>query len=105
MIYLDENFMAHPEQDTETTRVPWADGNGFFAGKCGAFIEGYRVVPGGRTWTRQDGAEFAGLMIAPMENPAALQAMQAEADGVTIAELDQAVVELTYQNVLLEFAL
>jgi hypothetical protein len=102
VIYLDENYRAHIEQDAETTRMPWADVHGFFAGKCDAFIEGYRVVPEGQTWARQDGTEFAGLMIAPVENPAALQAMQAEVDRETIAELDQAVVELTYQNILLE---
>lgn len=103
--YLDDQYMAHAQQDENTTRMPWEDTAGFFTGKCTAFIEGYRVVPEGETWTREDGAVFAGLMIAPVINPAYLEAVQAEADKATIAELDAAVVELTYQNILYEMAL
>lgn len=102
MIYLDDQFMAYIEQDEEATRMPWEDADGFFAGKCQVFIEGYRVVPEGETWTRADGMVFSGLMISPAVNPAMLQAAQAEADRQTIADLDTAVVDLTYQNILLE---
>jgi len=105
MIYLDENFMAYPDQNEATTRMPWEDTDGFFIGKCDAFIEGYRVVPEGETWTRADGTVFSGLMIAPVRNPAVLQVAQAMADETTIAALDAEVVDLTYQNVMLEFAL
>jgi len=105
MIYLDEQFRAYAEQDAETTRMPWDETNGFFAGKCDAFIEGYRVVPEGETWIREDGAVFTGLMIAPVVNPTILQALQAVADDTTITQLDAEVVELTYQNVLLELGL
>ncbi|MFH1511975.1 MAG: hypothetical protein ABIG45_01340 [Bacillota bacterium] len=105
MLYLDDEYKAHAQQNEAGTLTPWADADGFFAGKCAAFIAGYRVVPEGETWTREDGAEFAGLMITPVENPAILQAAQAEADGQTIADLDAEVVELTYQNILLELAL
>ena len=102
MIYLDDDFEAHTEQDAENTRMPWEDTEGFFAGKCAEFIDGYRVVPEGETWVRNDGREFTGLMITPTVNPAALQALQAEADKLTIADLDAAVVDLTYQSILLE---
>ena len=105
MIYLDEQFRAYAEQDAETTRMPWDDTNGFFVGKCDAFIEGYRVVPEGETWIREDGMTFTGLMIAPVVNPTILQALQAVADDTTIAQLDAEVVELTYHNVLLELGL
>ena len=44
-------------------------------------------------------------MITPVGNPATLQALQAAADSQTIADLDTEVVELTYQNVLLELGL
>lgn len=103
MIYLDENYRAHAQNNEDGTFAPWADAGGYFAGKYAAFTEGYRVVPEGQTWTREDGAAFAGLMIAPVENPASLQAAQADADRETIAQLDSAVVELAYQNVLLEY--
>ena len=102
MIYLDDDYKAHAEQDSGSTRTPWEDTEGFFAGKCAAFIEGYRVVPVGSIWTREDGEQFAGLMITPAENPTVLQAAQAAYDQSTIEALDAEVVELTYQNILLE---
>ena len=101
-LYLDDQCMAHSQQNEAGTWAPWQDEGGFFMGKCDAFIEGCRVVPEGETWTRADGMVFTGLMIAPVENPAVLWGMQAEADRQTIADLDTAVVDLTYQNILLE---
>lgn len=103
LYYLDDQRMAHVRQNEAGTLAPWGDTAGFFAGKCQAFVEGYRVVPDGQTWTREDGAAFSGLMIAPAADPNLLFAGQAEADGETIAELDAAVVELTYQYILLEY--
>ena len=101
-IYLDADFMAHPEQNAEVTLTAWEDADGFFDGKCDAFIEGYRVVPEGATWIRDDGKVFSGLMITPVVNPASLQAAQAEADQQIISDLDAAVIDLTYQNILYE---
>lgn len=49
----------------------------FFNGRCGAFIEGYRYVPHGETWTRADGAVFAGEMISPWKDYSILAAAQA----------------------------
>jgi hypothetical protein len=37
----------------------------FFDGKCKAFIEGYRFVPHGESWAREDGTVFEGQMITP----------------------------------------
>ena len=105
MIYLDDQFRAYTGQDAETTRMPWEDTTGFFTGKCDAFIAGYRVVPEGETWIRADGMVFSGLMITPLVNPIDLLARQAVADAETIADLDTQVVDLTYQNVLLELGL
>ena len=48
---------------------------------------------------------FSGLMIAPLTNPIDLLARQAVDDAETIADLDTQVVDLTYQNVLLELGL
>jgi hypothetical protein len=102
-LYLDGQCMAHARQDEQSARTPWEDRSGVFAGKCDAFIEGFRIVPEGQTWTREDGAAFSGLMIAPAADPKELLAAQTEADGETIAALDAMVVELTYQYVLLEY--
>lgn len=103
--YLDGQGMAHARQNEAGTLLPWEDAAGFFAGKCPAFTEGYRVVPEGQTWTREDGEVFSGQMIAPAAEPGLLLAAQAQADAETVAQLDAAVVELTYQNVLLEYGM
>lgn len=60
-IYLDSDFQCHITDDGTMTAVETAA----FDGKCDAYIEGYRLVPGGKTWVREDGVEFAGEMIAP----------------------------------------
>ena len=102
MVYLDDDYVVHLEQDEGTTRMPWNDPDGFFVGKCQAFVEGYRVVPENNAWQREDGVTFYGPMISPIITPTALMAAQAEADKSTISDLDAAVVDLTYQNILLE---
>lgn len=60
-IYLDSNFKCHITNDGTLTPVETAA----FDGKCDAYIEGYRFVPGGKTWVREDGMEFSGEMVAP----------------------------------------
>lgn len=62
----------------------------FFDGKCSAFIEGYRYVPTGETWTRADGAVFAGEMLAPWKDYSILAAAQAayeQAQSESAAEI------------------
>ena len=50
----------------------------FFDGKCATFIEGYRYIPYGRSWTRSDGVVFTGEMIAPFKPYSELAAAQAQ---------------------------
>lgn len=75
-IYIDNNYKCHVTDDgtRRAFDVP------FFDGKCPEFIEGYRYVPSGETWTRADGEVFAGEMIAPWKDYAQLAAIQAAAD-------------------------
>ena len=49
----------------------------FFDGKCRQYIEGYRFVPSGESWVREDGEVFTGEMIAPAEDSRILEAAQA----------------------------
>ena len=49
---------------------------GFFDGKCKRFIEGYRFIPAGQSWTRSDGTVFTGEMISPAEDSRILEAAQ-----------------------------
>lgn len=63
-IYLDSDFVCHLENDGTMTAVE----TDVFDGKCAAFIEGYRFIPTGKSWTRKDGVVFHGEMIAPAKN-------------------------------------
>ena len=63
-IYIDSDFICHLANDGTMTEVE----TNVFDGKADAYIEGYRYVPEGETWTRADGVQFRGLMIAPAKN-------------------------------------
>ena len=86
-IYLDSVFKCHVTDDGTMTAVETP----FFDGKCSAFVEGYRFIPSGETWTREDGAVFRGEMIAPWKPYNELAAAQAqyEADMAELAEAYQ----------------
>lgn len=60
-IYIDSDFRCHLTDDGTITAVE----TDFFDGKCDTYIEGYRFVPSGSTWIREDGVEFTGVMVAP----------------------------------------
>lgn len=60
-IYIDSDFKCHATTADGLTAV---DTN-YFDGKCPAYIEGYRFVPAGATWTRPDGVIFQGKMVCP----------------------------------------
>ena len=63
-IYLDSDFRCHLTDDGTMTVIE----TDAFDGKANAYIEGYRYIPEGQTWTRSDGVIFQGLMISPAEN-------------------------------------
>ena len=60
-ICIDSDFCCHTTNDG-TMREVQTD---FFDGKCQTFIEGYRFVPAGESWTREDGTVFTGEMVSP----------------------------------------
>lgn len=74
IIYIDSEYKCHLEDDGTMTSYE----TDFFEGKCDTYIEGYRLVPEGETWTRDDGEEFSGLMISPWRNSEILDAAQQE---------------------------
>ena len=82
-IYLDSEYKCHPECGEGLAAVE----TDFFDGKCTAFIEGYRFVPAGETWTREDGVVFHGEMIAPRKDYTSLlpYQQQYEADMADLA--------------------
>ena len=71
-IYIDENFICRTTDSNNLTPIE----TDFFNGKCSRYIEGYRFVPAGQTWTRPDGVIFHGEMISPAEDIRLLEAAQ-----------------------------
>ena len=61
-IFIDDDFKCHLFNNTGEYREIQTD---FFDNKCDAYIEGYRFVPDGESWEREDGEVFGGEMIAP----------------------------------------
>ena len=73
-VYIDSDFKCHITDNETFTQVETE----FFDGKCDYFIEGYRYIPHGKSWTRTDGVVFHGQMIAPWKPYAELAAAQAQ---------------------------
>ena len=95
-IYIDSDYKCHLSDDgtRRAFDVP------FFDGKCTEFIEGYRYVPSGETWTRKDGQTFKGEMIAPCRDYSQISESQSAVDKAqtqsqqTITEYEQALTEI-----------
>lgn len=64
-IYIDTDFKCHTSNPDGAYTVVETD---FFDGKCQAYIEGYRFVPTGESWTRPDGEVFNGEMVSPWKD-------------------------------------
>ena len=84
-IYIDSDYKCHTSNDGTMTEVE----TDFFNGKCQTFIEGYRFVPFGESWTRSDGEVFTGEMISPWKDYDELDAAQREYERQLIKELQE----------------
>ena len=99
-LYVDDNYCCHTTNHdgiyTEVETAPLMNKNGiyFFANKCNAFIEGYRYIPEGKSWTRSDGAIFFGEMISPWKNYAELDSAQREYERQKLNEYNLVLQEL-----------
>lgn len=60
-IYIDRDCKCYTESASGRTALE----TDAFDGKCKAYIEGYRFVPAGQSWAREDGAVFPGEMVSP----------------------------------------
>ena len=85
-IYIDSDNECHVTNDSTMTAVE----TDFFDGKCDAFIEGYRFVPAGETWTRSDGEVFEGEMISPWKDYAELDEAHREYEKQLLATYAEA---------------
>lgn len=72
-IYIDNDYKCHTSPGEGLTAVE----TNSFDGKCSQFIEGYRFIPAGCSWVRDDGQMFTGEMVAPWRDHAILAELQA----------------------------
>ena len=72
-IYIDNDYKCYVSA-AEGRRAVETE---LFDGKCPEWIESYRFVPDGDTWTREDGEEFRGEMTAPWKDLGNAYAAQA----------------------------
>lgn len=89
-IYIDTDYKCHIADDGTMTAVETDD----FNGKCTAYIEGYRYVPEGQTWTREDGVEFRGKMRTPWVDLRILEDAQREYEQTQLADYEAALSEI-----------
>ena len=92
-IYIDQDFKCRVSVSGSMTAVE----TDAFDGKCDTYIEGYRLIPEGRAWTREDGVVFHGEMIAPWKPYGELAAAQAEYEKAQAGAADmQAALEYLF---------
>lgn len=63
-IYIDSDYKCYVSTE-DGCRAIETDA---FNGKCPEWIESYRFVPEGETWTREDGEVFKGEMVTPWKD-------------------------------------
>ena len=72
-IYIDSEYKCHVSPGEGLTAVE----TDAFNGKCRQYVEGYRFVPAGQSWTREDRQAFSGEMVAPCRDSSILEELQA----------------------------
>lgn len=108
-VYVEPvSYECHLTQNDEGTRIPY-DTN-FFDGKCDVFVEGYRVVPNGHSWTRHDGAVFSGEMIVPFKPYSELDEAQIQYEferiaeySVVLSEIESMILPVEVQGIMSTF--
>ena len=86
-IYLDDDYKCHVTNPDGTYTEVESD---FFDGKCDTFIKGYRFVPTGKSWVREDGTVFHGQMIAPWKPYSELDQAQRQYEREQLADMQAA---------------
>lgn len=90
IVYIDSDYKCHLSNDGYMTAVE-VD---FFEGKCASFIEGYRFIPSGESWTREDGTIFHGEMIAPWMDYDELDTIQRDYEHSLLTEYSSSLSEI-----------
>ena len=92
-IYIDNDYKCHVSDPDGTMTAVETDA---FDGKCPAYIEGYRYIPAGATWTRPDGVVFHGEMIFPWKDWRELDAAQRGYEWEQLVSVDIASLSGSY---------
>ena len=72
-IYIDSDYKCYVSAAEGRRAIETNE----FDGKCPEWIESYRFVPEGDTWTREDGEVFKGEMVTPWKDLGNAYAAQA----------------------------
>lgn len=89
-IYLDNAYKCHIRSRDGYRQVE----SMHFDGKCDTYIEGYRFVPEGERWVREDGVVFSGEMVSPWKPWQELDEAQREYERQLVAEYEAALREI-----------
>ena len=89
-IYIDNDYKCHTSPGEGLTDVE----TDAFDGKCPEWIESYRFVPAGETWTREDGEMFRGEMVSPWKDLGEAYAAQAAYVTAQNAQYEAALAEI-----------
>lgn len=90
-IYIDKEYRCYTSNPEGNFRE---FDESYFDDKCQIFIEGYRYIPFGEEWIREDGETFYGEMIAPWKNYDELDAAQREYEKQKLNNCLEALQEL-----------
>lgn len=102
IIYLDNEYKCHLINDGTMLKIETP----FFDGKCQAFIEGYRYIPNGHSWTNNKGVTFKGEMISPHRDYNELRQAQEMYDMINIpneispTRIDELESQVTYISMM-----
>lgn len=83
-IYIDADCKCHIESGAGLRAVE----TDFFDGRCRAYVEGYRLIPQGETWTDADGRVICGRAVFPWRDYALLEEFQRQYDEILAAHGD-----------------
>lgn len=89
IIYIDNDYKCHVSSAAGRRAIETDE----FNGKCPEWIESYRFVPTGETWTREDGEVFTGMM-APWKDLSAAYAAQTAYVTAQNAQYEAALTEI-----------
>jgi hypothetical protein len=90
IVFIDKDYKCHMTNDDNLRAVETA----FFDGKCPAYIEGFRFIPSGEIWVRDDGIEFCGEIKTAWKPYSELDAAQRKYERQLLAEYEAALAEI-----------